>query len=88
MEVQAENMVAPFWSDIDMASDSRVWYHFYNKFSNSSSGILSQAQSLVVQGYRDPAVAAGFDPNTALVVTWERVYPAPANMYPMQVCPR
>lgn len=84
-ELQAESMVAPFWSDIDMSSDSRVWYHFYNKFSAKSLVSLRQAQSLIVQNYKDPAVASGFDPNTALVVTWENVRPAPASIHSTQV---
>ncbi|XP_062596320.1 serine-rich adhesin for platelets-like, partial [Saccostrea cucullata] len=76
-------MVAPLWSDIDMTRDSRIWYHFYNKFTADSS-VLSQARSLIVENYRDSVTASSFDPNTALVVTWENVHPAPVSSYSSQ----
>lgn len=79
-----DKIVAPFWSDIDMTADSRVWYHFYNQFSANSS-VLYEAQTLIVQNYKDSMVASSFSPNTALVVTWENVRPAPASVYSSQV---
>lgn len=79
-----DKIVAPFWSDIDMTADSYVWYHFYNQFSANSS-VLYEAQTLIVQNYKDSMVASSFSPNTALVVTWENVRPAPASVYSSQV---
>lgn len=81
---QPDAMVAPLWSDMDMTGDSNIWYHFYNRFSANSS-VLLEAQSLIVDNYKDPVLASSFSPNTALVVTWENVKPAPASIYSSEV---
>nr|XP_022333526.1 mucin-like protein [Crassostrea virginica] len=80
---QPDAMVAPLWSDMDMTGGSNIWYHFYNRFSANSS-VLLEAQSLIFDNYKDPVLASSFSPNTALVVTWENVKPAPASIYSSQ----
>lgn len=84
-----QKMVAPFWSDIDMKSDSKIWYQLYNRFEDAGasdvSSVLSKVQSLVVENFRDSSVAGSFEPNTALVVTWENVVQSPARDHAAQV---
>nr|XP_022318516.1 uncharacterized protein LOC111121500 [Crassostrea virginica] len=79
-----DRILAPFWSDIDLTEGSRVWYHLYQ--DDGSLGVrnyLSQAKAFIVQNilYPEGEREAG-DPNTLLVVTWERVVPAPRALSP------
>lgn len=82
-----DRILAPFWSDIDLTEGSRVWYHLYQ--DDGSLGVrnyLSQAKAFIVQNilYPEGEREAG-DPNTLLVVTWERVVPAPRALSPTKV---
>lgn len=79
-------MVAPFWADIDVKSDSKIWYHLYNKFGNADvTSILSETKALVKNNFRDTTVSESFEPNTVLVVTWENVVPSPQRFHKMEV---
>ena len=82
-----DRILAPFWSDIDLTEGSRVWYHLYQ--DDGSLGVrnyLSQAKAFIVQNilYPEGERETG-DPNTLLVVTWERVVPAPRALSPTKV---
>ncbi|XP_061188739.1 uncharacterized protein LOC133196904 [Saccostrea echinata] len=80
-----QKMVAPFWSDIDLKTDSKIWYQLYNKFGTANvSNTLSEVKSIVVENFRDSSVAGSFEPNTALVVTWENVVQSPALNHALQ----
>lgn len=81
----SQKIVAPFWSDIDLKNDSKIWYHLYNKFDSTDvSLIMSEVKSLVRGNFRESSVADSFEPNTVLVVTWENVVQSPARLHETQ----
>jgi hypothetical protein len=82
----ADKMVAPFWTDVDMTQGSGIWYRLYQKFGErDDSAILLRVKDQIVNNIKDPKDVTSFDPNTALVVTWENVVPSPRSRYTSKV---
>lgn len=83
---KSQKIVAPFWSDIDLKNDSKIWYHLYNKFDTTDVSLIMTEVKLLVKGnFRESNVADSFEPNTVLVVTWENVVQSPARLHDNQV---
>lgn len=86
------NMVAPFWSDIDLKGTNfaDIFYHLYDKYSVSNTTeaehFLKSALS-ILQSH--DSVFENFTITTALLVTWDHVSPYPAIQtapYQVGVC--
>lgn len=84
----ADKILAPYWTDIDLSSQSRIWYQLYqdNRAQNVGA-IFTDAKELVVNGIRDQGGdGEPFNPNSVLIVTWENVVPSPKSLFPTKVC--
>lgn len=79
-------MLAPFWTDIDLTCGSGIWYQLYQKFGERDDGaVLDGVKDHIVNNIKDQKDVISFDPNTALVVTWENVVPSPRSLYSSKV---
>lgn len=76
-----KKMIAPFWADVmPDASNTRIWYHLYNKYTDATAtNFLNTAKQLLVDKFPS-SDQVNFEPNTALKVTWENIYPNPMNL--------
>lgn len=84
----ADKILAPYWTDIDLSSQSRIWYQLYqdNRAQNVEA-IFTDAKELVVNNIRDQGDdVEPFNPNSVLIVTWENVVPSPKSLFPTKVC--
>lgn len=80
----ADKILAPYWTDIDLSSQSRIWYQLYqdNRAQNVGA-IFRDAKELVVNSIRDQGGdGEPFNPNSVLIVTWENVVPSPKSLFP------
>ena len=60
-------------------ANTHIWYHLYNKYSPDGKNIafLNTAKQLLVDYFASSNQIQNFEPNTALKVTWENIYPNP-----------
>lgn len=72
-----QKVIAPFWTDLDVVEDSRLWYHVYYKYDRLDSNptrtqnIMDRAE----QAIKDTYTALEFTPVLVLIVTWEKFIP-------------